>query len=468
MLNAMNRKNSLSAELHGIRRGIARQEFQPLRLFLESASEPAELQAVREQKFLFRVPVGLLNEFLELFHVAATRCLDDPAASYASNYSRFVQQAAQIETSISATFHSLMGQLAGFSFPDLLSAVDTWLHESCADISRQVWTRAEPELTSAKRSIQDLCSVSERAFQTEIGNQNEMVFAAAHLLNQAARILDHRKGVDLGRKKREALAGALPDLVLAAHNWNCCTYAIDKVTYGEWRVKSVGTNACAFELEDLQLEYSRIIGLRRWAVQRLRAVKEARIDDLYIQKQLQQLLPIFLDNALDYFARTCGLPLGIASYWELRRRLERRLVEFGSDDDLLLLAAGEKGEEVLSDYLGGITVRWFKEVASFAEEHLPKKRQRCGETTYVLLSTLVSFLPIGEQERQNVQNAIARNSSVPPRASFYSLLDHPSILFDDGSIIFLSAFDGGLCTAAIRSNWIHDGCLGDRYGKTWE
>jgi len=297
-----------------------------------------ELRAVREQKLLFKVPIEQQPEFLSLFSTAAHRCLDRSEALYAAQYGSFVHQASRIENALSASLRSLICQLKNYSFSDLLFALDVWLHESYQHISTQVWGRAEPDLRYAQSSIPGLSSVSEEILQNQIGSTNDILFAAACLVNEAAGILNVDNQHGLGSNKRRDLREALPRLVVAANQWNSCVYVIDKVTYGEWRVKEVSAASGAFELVDTRLEFSRIVGLRREAVQRIRKFERGQ-SGLYVQKQLEKILPHFLEAALDYFSQKCGLEIPLASYWNLRRRLEKRLADLESSDDLLLLAA---------------------------------------------------------------------------------------------------------------------------------
>lgn len=459
---------SLSARINTIKSEMARKQFEGLRTLLEGSLGADQIQTIREQKLLFRVPIELQKQFLSLFSDAARRTLSDEQATYAGAYAAFVEQASRIEKTLSGLFSSKISQLKTYCFADLLFELDTWLQQSYAHISEQIWSGKEPVLRAAQPSALELSSLSEQTLQTQVGYINEIVFAAARLLNDAAGILHSKGQRGLGNRKREALIEALPGLVIAAHQWNCTLYAIDKVTYGEWQVKNINSDSCTFELVDARLEFSRIVGLRREVVQQMQKLRTGSQSTLHIEKQLLGILPHFLEASLEYFSQKCGLVVSLVSYWELRHRLEKRLGDLQSHDDLLLLAAGQQGRQVFHDYLACAAVRWLKEICDHAKCGVPKSRQRLGETSHVSLSTLLSFLPLDDENRDGVRSAIGTLCRFPPRGSFYSLLDHPCMLFDDDSIAFVTALDAGHWSASIRSKWARDGGLGSRYGRVWE
>jgi Holliday junction resolvase-like predicted endonuclease len=408
------------------------------------------------------------SEFLGLFTSAAQRLLGEEEALYAGNYASFVQQASAIEKKLASQLELQLSKLKTYRMREFVSSLDAWLHESFTHISKQVWGRASSDLGAAQDSAPQLSSLSERALQTEIANINGIAFAAARVLNEVSNMSSRQEPVGLGSKKRKALADALPNLILAAHQLNCCVYAIDKVTYGEWHIRQIDATHCIFTLVDARLEYARVIGLRRLASQTLQKVRKYQQGDLHLQSQLEEILPKFLGRILEYFSQKCGFDTRIESYWELRRSLGRRLAELESADDLLALAAEEHAPAVGYDYIASVIVRWVEVVCGYVAKRISKRKQRNGETSCVPLSIVLTLLPFSNNDREGVGRSIRELCKFPPRASFHALLDHPSILLDDDSLVFIPALDAGRWAAAIRSKWLRTGTLGDNYGKIWE
>jgi hypothetical protein len=200
----------------------------------------------------------------------------------------------------------------------------------------------------------------------------------------------------------------------------------------------------------------------------MRKLKKGHGGSLQIEKHLLEVLPHFLDACLDYLSEKCGLFVPLVTYWELRHRLEQRLRDLELDDDVLLVAAGQQGKKVFHDYLACAALRWLDEICDHAKSQVPKRRQRLGETSWMSRSNLLSFLPLDDEDREGVASAIDTFCKLPPRESFYSLLDHPCVLFDDESIAFIRALDAGHWSASMRSKWTRRGGLGNGYGKAWE
>jgi len=264
------------------------------------------------------------------------------------------------------------------------------------------------------------------------------------------------------------LTDALPGLVSLANKWNGTQYTIDKISYGEWRVKSVSREECRIELVDSQLDLSRVLALRRGAIQRLKKSRGSDFTSTYLGKQLSDFLSHFLEAVLDEMHATYDFQLTTPEYWDLRNALKRRLSEIGAEDDLLLLASEENSARVMSDYLSCISVRWYFDICEFLSSHISKRKQRTGQLSSLSLTSLVAMLPLGPEDRKNVRQSLEEFCSCPPRKSFYSVLNHPFFLLEDGSIAGISALDGGQWTAMVRSKWIQSGDIGSRYGRGWE
>jgi hypothetical protein len=267
--------------------------------------------------------------------------------------------------------------------------LDLWLNESFAHIQNQIWKQSEAQLRMAAPEISKVASLSEQTLQDEIGNINEIAFAAARLLNEIPRFLATQLQPGMGRRKREGLRNGLADLILIAHRWNGSNYAIDKVSYGEWIVKAATPRGCTFDILDQRLELSRAIGIRREHSQWLLRMRGSSAPRTQIAERLRDYIPDFLDSTLGYFGEKVGLNVTTVSYWQIRQELEQRLATLGAEDDLLLIAAGPESG-VSSDYIAAVCVQWFQQITAFAAS---KRKIRNFETCRIPVKVLLSFLP---------------------------------------------------------------------------
>ena len=277
----------------------AKGDYSQLTLFLREIASKHEINIVREQKLLFGLPQPLFDECVGLFCCAADRVLDRQEATYATNYSLFVQQVSGIRERIDRQFQTDLSVVSKFTLDDMVVELNTWLQESFAHISSQAWEHSTPVLNQVETSIPRRVAIYEETQQSVIGNTNEIAFAGARLLNEFAARFGCSTQSSLRPKHRERLKQALPGLIYLVHTWNGVQHTIDKVSYGEWRVVSVDSQDCKFGIIDSRLEISRVLALRREAIQRMKRLREADCDSTFIGKQLGALLPPFLDALLN-------------------------------------------------------------------------------------------------------------------------------------------------------------------------
>lgn len=301
-----------------------------------------------------------------------------------------------------------------------------------------------------------------------VGNLNEVAFASARLVNEAAASLAQAQSSKLGSKPRRDLSNVIPECISLAQLWNSTQFVIDKVSYGEWRVETISEGFCGFAMVDIRLDVSRILGLRREAVQKIHRMKNWTSSGTAIGKRLADMLPPFLDSLLDELSRTYQFQVNRLEYWDLRNRLGRRCIEIDAEDDLLLIAAAEKSRLVHCDYISCAALRWNIDVSEWLIERLSRRKLRSVDRSPMTAASIIKHLPLSESDRASVQESLEGFCSSLPRKDFYSILSHPFAKLPDESLVVIPALEAGQWNATIRSKWIQKGEIGRRYGHAWE
>src|ERR1700727_2568602 len=171
------------------KQAISREDYNVAKTLLENIVSRQELDIVREQKLLVSAPLDIVSEFCDLFRSAAKRWCTSQDLHHTLNYSVFIEQASAINQSLSQQFATAARSFCRCTFEDFILMLDLWLSESFTHIGNQIWKQSEAQLRMAAREISKVASLSEQTFQDEIGNINEIAFAAARLLNEIPRFL---------------------------------------------------------------------------------------------------------------------------------------------------------------------------------------------------------------------------------------------------------------------------------------
>jgi hypothetical protein len=449
--------------------GLDNDDITSARVFLETQATESDLETLKSQKILLKCKnQQAQQELVEAYENAAKRlCSDSGKAEELKLYAQYAAVAARILTTITEQVSSYKHVFSKISLLDLLEIANELLVQESREHWDSMWADTENRLHEHNTEHVDNSDLSEWTLHEISGHINDMVFSTCKAINEASRWVNHNKKGVSGQALREKATEAFRSLITLASKWNAIEYSLDRVSYGEWVVKSLNPEIpeIVFDQVDVKLLRARTLGIRRLLVKRY----VGRTFSLPSRQAFESLCHALTQNALTFYeSQTRDVRRSYFENMDLSERIARLLDFLDTDDDfLVVISIGNDHPEMLSHYLAVIGLQSCALSASFIKEKMSRKYRRQMICPIIPADLIVDTIASTGLSRQAIHEALSRQVVTLPMGHYLDLMARPFVRLPNRKIVCLDALINVNWASGIR-RLVEGGAIADTYGKVWE
>jgi predicted RecB family endonuclease len=433
-------------------------------VLLRKTQDKSILREFKEQKLLL-IPHNT-DEFLSEYRSCACRLSGNKNEQEIElNYIQFCREYLRATQEIKNQIKALINPYLDKGFKSFLWQTNQHLTIFFDHLSIYFQNKFQTNKGEIIPSPEQLAKETESSIHILSAIANDGLFAftcLANLFSEWQSEIIHESSDEPPKENIDVLVDALQ---LAGH-LNSYQYALDKVSYGEWRVDHVNkiNNKLIFKFSiiDIQLEIARDLGLKRMLSERFRPRKKR-----WLSEQLEDFAVYALDYAWNYYQDQSGLLIiDNYEYEKAKIHIVKILSQLNAEDELLV-EINANNPVVISAYVTICVVLGFVVAADF----LKKKSKR--------YSYRYSFPEIPKNEIEKIlQNSFVGDNSIInsldafvtklPIDYHIDLFKAPFLKIKDDKIIAFEYLSQSDWVFWIRSYLMQGGKIADKLGKHWE
>ncbi|MBV8388980.1 MAG: NERD domain-containing protein [Mucilaginibacter sp.] len=430
--------------------------------YFEQINDPEIFKIIREQKVLVN------KEHFDALEKAYQSCLwrlitDAAQLADEEMYLSFLRIYLLSGEKLESQVKTKIGFLLNRNLKELLFITFTEVDRYITEVNDH-FIRYINEVNDRIKTNGSRAESSEWSFNTFKGVTNDYLFAVIKLVTcflkwRTDEINNEFIGIST-RNEIEAFNGALQ---LCAEI-NSYDYALSKITYGEWRIKSVHQGSkpvFTFEIVDERLELARDISLKRMVSQKMKGRKYP----LWLQLQLESVADEAVDFAWQYYEIAVS-GFSAEEKASIKKEVKRTLHDIDLEDDILVIVTRDT-PEIFSQYIAATALVAFVKVGK-ALKKLDRGYQfhfTCGE---IPLPVIKEFLEQVTIDGIDCRADLASFLSGPVIKNDLELHTAPFLRDRDGTVYaldYLSEKDGQIW---VRNQFMNGGTIAVRVGKAWE